>query len=219
MDSTQPWGFMRLPPEVRCEVYPHLLKIIVPVGRASPQILRTCRIIYEEASQLLYDLNTIAISFKPRAIVANLTIYRLVELRPRHSVRDGAPHNSSLLGIPKSHSLELPAIPSLTTTLISKSPGLLAILDRCRNLEVYVRIVPPEPDLQEHRHVESVLWWFRKALSMNNSLTSIKLLIYSDFSSEMFARWENWVSARRRSIQDQFNAIPSLRQVGDTLSL
>ena len=33
----------------------------------------------------------------------------------------------------------------------------------------------------------------------------------------MFERWENWVLARRRDILDQFNTIPSLRQVGNIL--
>ena len=217
MGTTQPWGFMRLPPEVRCEVYPHLLKIRSEWKRASPQILRTCRIIYEEASQLLYDLNTIPIFFEPRAIVANLAFYRLAELQPLHTARGNDLHNSSCLSIPKSNNLELPAIPSLTTTLISDSPGLPAMLERCRYLKVYVQIIPPEPDLQEYRQLESVLWSFRKALSMNNLLTSIELVIYSDLPSEMSTRWKYWIIARRNSILDQFKAIPGLRQVRDTL--
>ena len=218
MDTTRPWGFMRLPPEVRCEVYPHLLKIHLPWEKASPQILRTCRIIYEEASQLLYNLNTIPIFFDPRAIVANSTIYRLVELRPRHTVRGNIFHRPSLLRFPNSNSLDLPSFPRLITTLISDSPGLPAILDRCQTLEVYVQIIAPEPDLQEyHRQLENVIWWFCKALSMNSSLTSIELKIYSHLPSQTLTRWKYWLLARRRSILDQFNAIPSLRQVGDTL--
>ena len=217
MNTTQPWGFMRLPPEIRCMVYPHLLKIRFTWGRASPQILRTCRIIYEEAFQLLYDLNTIPIHLKPRAIVANLTIYHLVELRPHHTARDDDLHTPSLLRIPKSNSLELPAIPSLTTILVPDSPGPAAILDRCRYLKVNVEIISPEPDLQKHRQLESVLWFCHKALRMNNSLTSIELIIHSDSSSEWLKRWNSWALARRRSILDQFNAIPSLRQVRDIL--
>ena len=217
MDTTQPWGFMRLPPEIRSMVYPHLLKIHFTWRRASPQILRTCRIIYEEASQLLYDLNTIPIHLEPSRIVANLTVYRLVELRPHHTARDNDLHISSLLRIPKSNSLGLPAIPCLTTTLIPESPGLAAILDRCRYLKVNVGIISPEPDLQKHRQLESVLWFFHKALRMNNSLTSIELVIHSDLSSEWLTRWNSWALARRRSILDQFNSIPSLRQVVDTL--
>ena len=70
--NLQPFRFLDLPPELRNQMYDELLTLkpapgdghFEPCARkhtASPEILRVCRQIHNESSQLIYSLNTIEI--------------------------------------------------------------------------------------------------------------------------------------------------------------
>lgn len=65
-DRQWAFDFMRLPTEMRASVYEHQLTFHNHSWRrlCSPAILRTCRQVYEEAKDILYNVNTIHVRFE-----------------------------------------------------------------------------------------------------------------------------------------------------------
>lgn len=264
MDTAQPSGFMRLPPEIRCEIYSHLLKIQKRWGAVSPQILRTCRTIYNEAAELLYKLNTVPICIEPKAMCINgKIVYRLSS--PSSPVLSFASLKAScgaigILGL-QGEGAELPIIGAKRSpSLQPDGPVLPALVNRCQSIEVYVplnyhdrqdrdpktsstffrtlncplRSVEniswmsytrkpclkaqrlPENGITDSRIVDSdVVQWLCTQLSANESLKSVKVMMYCWHLQEVPFPDPDWISHYRSCILDRFRKIRCLKEVSD----
>lgn len=199
MDTTQPCGFMRLPPEMRCEIYRYLLQSHAPTTWASPQILRTCKTIYEEASQLLYKLNTIPLIFEPdRLVLDRHSGYNISHL-PSHSINGGMFQNSL----------------NPTTTSDPNDIELSPMLKRCENLEVTLPIwllcCP------EYYDFERDFLWLCNTLSTNGSFRSLTLVFDWRLPRSLLRHIEGSerTDNRRRYLIGILGTIRGVRKVGD----
>ena len=196
MHTTQYCGFMRLPPEIRSEVYSYLLQFHSPWTRASPQILRTCRTIYQEASQLLYKLNTIPLIFEPNKLVLD---------RFRAYYISGVPSNLAISGMVQNSLIS-------TTTLSPNNTEHSAILERCENLEVVLPIWLL--CCQENYAFERVVMWLCKTLSANESFRSLKLIFdWRSPRSPTHIQDSDRTDSRGRYLIGILGAIRGLREV------